>query len=202
MRRLIAGVCVIAIGLLVIVSGSGAKQSAGAPFTLVENATLVHPGDHSNTAAQASSTGPTGPNYTWGAVNLSIPAGMTLSQLNNLSTDYKLVLGPCYGGSPRFEAWVNTGTATHKVFFYFSQTENGCPTGVWTNTGNLASPNSLVDDDQLGGGYADRWSTVQANYGSYPVTAVYLDVDGGWYTNETDDFDNTQVNNELFTYGG
>jgi hypothetical protein len=174
-----------------------AKQPNG--YSLVENATLVQPGNASATAAEATSTGDP---FTWGAVNLRIPAKLTLRQLNSLASDYKFVVGSCWGGSPRFEAWVNDGAATHKIFFYLGPAPSytGCPAGVYANTGNLASPSSPVDADQIGGGYADPYSTVQSRYGRYAVTAVYLDLDGGWAGTQTVDFDNSQVNGKLVTY--
>jgi hypothetical protein len=73
--------------------------------------------------------------------------------------------------------------------------------GVWTDTGNLATPSSVVDDTEVGGGPYDSYSNAQANYGTYPLTAVWLDADGGWDGDQTVEFDNSQVNNELFTYG-
>jgi hypothetical protein len=65
------------------------------------------------------------------------------------------------------------------------------------NTGNLAAPTNLVDDSQLGGSFYDTYGNAQANYGNYTVTDIFLAVDG---PNQTVDFDNSQVNNELFTY--
>jgi hypothetical protein len=201
MRRFVLFCSLSALCSLVVAGTSVAKQT-GAGFTLVQSATLVHPGNGSPTAAEVASTGPS---FTWGAVDLAIAPQLKLRQLNDLATDYKFVLGSCWGGSPRFEAWVTTATGTHKIFFYIGPPPSwtGCPPGVYANTGNLASPSSIVDDSQLpGGSYADPYANAQARYGSYPVTAVYLDADGGWYSNQTVDFDNTQVNSVLFTYDG
>ena len=41
---------------------------------------------------------------------------------------------------------------------------------------------------------------MQAAYGTYPVTAVYLDADGGWYQPQTIDFANAQVNTTLYSF--
>jgi hypothetical protein len=166
---------------------------------LVEHASLVQPGDHSKQAVEASSTGDP---FTWGAVDLAIPAGLTLAQLNLLSTDYRPALGSCWGGSPRFEAWVTTPTGTSKVHFFIGPPPSytGCPSGVWAGSGNVAAPSSLVDDSRLGGSTSDPYSNAQARWGSYAVTHVYLDVDGGWYANQAVDFDNTKVNTSLFAF--
>ena len=53
-----------------------------------------------------------------------------------------------------------------------------------------------------GRSYSDRWSDVQATYGNYSVTAVYVDLDGGWFGDQTVDFDNTQMNKQVVSYEG
>lgn len=175
--------------------------SAPATYTLVENATLVTPGDGSPTAARTSSTGDP---FTWGAVDLPIAAGLKLRQLTHLSTAYKFVDSSCWGGSPRFEAWVTSRGRTKKIFFYIGPPPSytGCATGTYEHSGNLASPTSPVDASQIGGSVSDSYGNVQAKYGSYAVTHVYLDLDGGWLGDQTVDFDDTQVNAQLVTYEG
>ena len=194
---------VLIVGLVCSLAAS-AVASAKPPgrtggYTLVEQARLVQPGNHSKQAVEAASTGDP---FTWGAVDLAIPAGLTLAQLNVLSTDYRPAIGSCWGGSPRFEAWVTDGTNNWKVHFFMgpNATFTDCPSGVWAGSGNVAAPSSLVDDSQLGGSTSDPYSTTQAKWGTYAVTHVYLDVDGGWYANQAIDFDNTRVNTSLFTF--
>jgi hypothetical protein len=179
-----------------------ANPPAGGSFTLVQNATLVHPGYKSKTAAEVATTGNP---FTWGAVQFAIPSNLTLGRLNTLSTDYEFVTGSCWGGSPRFEVWVTNGTGTHKIFFYVGPAPSytGCTAGTYLKTGNLSSPTSFVDDSQLpGGSFYDTYSNAEANYGNYAVTAVYLDADGGWNGEQVIDFDNTQVNGTVYTYEG
>jgi hypothetical protein len=170
-------------------------------YTLVENAKLVQPGNDSPTAAQTTSTGNP---FTWGAVDLPIPARLKLRQLTHLSTDYKLVDGDCGGGSPRFEAWVTNGTGNWKLHFYIGPAPyyTGCPPDAYATSGNLAAPTSPVDASQVGGSYSDPYANVQAKYGNYTVTHVYVDTDGGWLGDQTVDFDNTQVNQQVVTYEG
>ncbi len=130
--------------LLAIVSPSSAQQTDGAGgFSLGGDATLVHPGNGSPTGAEATTTGPD----TFGSVDFAIPAGLKVSQLTNLSTDYKFVVGSCRAGSPRFTANVTNGTSSSSIFFYIGPPPNytGCASGAYTNSGNLATPTSLVD---------------------------------------------------------
>jgi hypothetical protein len=201
-RRFLPLAVLGAVCSLVLCSASFAKPPGTAGgYTLVEHATLVQPGNQSATAAETTSTGDP---FTWGAVDLPIPSRLKLAQLTSLSTDYKIVLGSCWGGSPRFEAWVTNGKGTWKIFFYIGAPPSwtGCPSGVYANTGNLATPGSTVDDSQLGGSPSDQYSTVQARFGKYGVTHVYADLDGGWHADQVVDFDNTQVNSGLTTYEG
>jgi hypothetical protein len=191
-----------ALVLLPVVDASGAKPAGGSgEYTLVENAALVQPDNRSPTAAQTNSSGDP---FTWGAVELAIPARLRLRQLTHMSTDYKLVNGSCWGGSPRFEAWVTNGSGNWKLHFYIGPPPSytGCPTGVYANSGNLAAPTSSVDATQVGGSQSDTYQDVQATYGDYTVTHVYIDLDGGWFRNQTVDFDNTRVNKQLVTYEG
>jgi hypothetical protein len=98
--------------------------------------------------------------------------------------------------------WVTTPAGGRKIFFYIGPAPSylGCPPGVYASSGNHAAPTSSVDASQVGGSYSDTYSNVQANYGNYTVTHVYVDVDGGWYGDQTVDFDDTQVNREIVTY--
>ena len=199
MRR---GICVLTLtGLILVVApaASPAKPTAGSGYTLVENAALVQPGKDSLTAARTISTPDP---FTWGAVDLPIPARLRLRQLTHMSTDYMIVEGSCWGGSPRFEAWVTDGTGSWKLHFYIGPPPSwvGCPEGDWENSGNLASSNSQVDASQVGGSHSDNYGDVQVKYGNYEVTHVYADLDGGWNGDQTVDFDNTQVNRQLVTY--
>jgi hypothetical protein len=166
---------------------------AGGPsdFSLGGNATVVHPGNGSPTAAELSST-PGSESH----VNIAIPDDLKLRQLSNVSTDYKFVEGSCHNGSPRFTANLRNGTSRSSVFFYI-----GCASGDWANTGNLAAPNSLVDTGQLPGGAGNQpYSQVQAAFGNFTVTAMHIDVDGAVGGNQTVDFDNTIVNQKFVTY--
>jgi hypothetical protein len=177
-------------------SASHAHASASSGYSLFGDATLVHPGNNSPTAAQATSTGPNA----FGGVDFAVPAGMTVSQLQNLATDYKFTVGTCGLGSPRFAVEVTNGTSTGNIFVYLGPPPNytGCPPNVWANTGNLANPANLVDTSQLPGGtFYDPYASAQAKYGSYTVTDIALVVDG---PNQTVQFDNTQINNATYTY--
>jgi hypothetical protein len=196
-------IALTALCLLVIVSHSSAQQTDGAGgFSLGGDATLV-PGNGSPTGVEATTTGPAG----FGSVGFAIPAGLTVSQLTNLSTDYRFKAGTCRAGSPRFTANVTNGTSSSSIFFYLggpAPNYPDCASGDYTNSGNLAAPTSPVDASSLNGGSLNEpFSDVKAQFGDYTVTALHLDVDdvlAGQTRNQTVDFDNTQVNQNLVTY--
>ena len=184
---------------LVIVSQSVAQGPFGqGGYFLDGDATLVQ-GNGSPTGAQATNTGPdpgtgSGP---FGSVHFDVPAGLKVSQLTHLSTDYKFVLGTCEEGSPRFTANVTNGTSSGSIFFYIGPP---CPSAAYTNSGNLATPTSPVDTTNLGGSLNQPFSNVKADFGNYTVTAMHLDVDGPNAGLQTVDFDNTRVNANFVTY--
>src|SRR5436190_13417506 len=98
---------------------------AAAGYSLFGNATLVSPGNASPTAAQLTSTCPGGSSqcfanntFTFSGVDFTVPAGLTLANLNNLSTDYKFTAGGCGGGSTRFQVAVTDGTNSGNINVY------------------------------------------------------------------------------------
>jgi hypothetical protein len=179
------------------VSPSLALKAGGTSnFSLGGSATVVNPGSASPTAAELSSTG-SGESH----VNIAVPAGLKLRQLTTLSTDYKFVAGTCAAGSPRFTANVTSGGRQSSVFFYIGPSNGGCGSTAYLNSGNLASPTSVADASRLpGGSPSEAYSKVQTDYGSYTVTAVHIDVDGGEAGLQTVDFDNTRVNAKFVSY--
>ena len=178
---------------LALIQGTTAAAASG--YTLFGDATLVHPGHNSNTAVQLRSVG-----ATYGGIDFAIPSGMTVSQLNNLSTDYKFTAGSCGGGAPRFQ--INVGG--HNIFVYIGPPPNyvGCPAGTWFNTGNLLTPASLVDTSQLpGGSFYDTWAAAQSRYGGLAVTGIQLVTDSGWmFPEQTVLGDNVMINNSRYTF--
>lgn len=132
----------------------------------------------------------------YGGIDFStaIRGNRTLSTFNNLSTDYKITQGPIGQGSPRFVIETNAGN----LFVYVGTYPNyNDAAGDWANTGNLLTSSSIVDASQLGGSFYDTYGNVQATYGDLKIKAVYLVMDG---PSQTVVFDNTIVNNSLFTY--
>jgi hypothetical protein len=166
---------------------------------LFGDATLVHPGYNSATAAQASYDGVA----SYGGVDFANPSGLTVSQLSNLSTDYQFTVGSCQNGAPRFVATVTNGSVTGNINFYVGPPPNytGCPANVWNNTGNLASSANMVDDSQLPGGtFYDPYASAQTKYGSYMITDLFVVVDGFNGVPSTAQFDNVTINASTYTF--
>ncbi len=86
-----AGMAATLFCALVAASVATTSLAAVDTFKLGGDATLVHPGNASPTGAEATTTGPDA----FGSVDFAIPAGLTLGQLTNLSTDFKFVVGSC-----------------------------------------------------------------------------------------------------------
>jgi hypothetical protein len=197
MKRLVLTVASVLAAAFVL---AGSALAAGPTYSLFGDAVLVHPGHNSNTAAQASYDGTS----SYGGVDFGAPSGLTVSQLSTFSTDYQFTVGSCgsSGGSPRLVATATNGTTTGNISFYIGPPPNytGCPQNVWANTGNLASPTNLVDASQLGGGFYEPYSAVQASYGSYTITDLYVVLDGYSGTPVTAQFDNVMINNSTITF--
>jgi hypothetical protein len=174
-------------------------------YTLFGDATLVHPGNNSPTAAQASYDGctlgcETDP-LAYGGVEFASPSGLTVSQLTRYSTDYQFTVGTCEGGAPRLDAYVTNGTVEGNIWFYLGgPSYTGCPPNEWKNTGNLASPTSLVDSSQIGGKYNEEYASTQATFGSYKILELFVVVDGFSGKQITAQFDNVMINDTTYTF--
>ncbi len=200
MRRFVLLFAATVLCSLAMASLAPAKPSAGSGYTLVGDATLISPGYNSNTAVQMATSG-----TAYGGIGFAVAPGMKLADVNTLSTYYELLFGSCGGGSPRFSIGLAKGSSTPKeIWFYFGRQSDGsiqCPLAGsgYAYTGNLASPNFLVDTTALPGGKLyDPYSDVQARYGSYLIKYIAIDVDGGG--GQTVNVDDTQVNSVVYTY--
>jgi hypothetical protein len=127
---------------------------------------------------------------------------MTVSQLNNLSTDYRFTAGSCGGGAPRFQINVSTTAGTKNIFVYIGPPPNytNCVSGSWLTSGNVLYP--FVDTGQLPGGtFYDTWARAQAAYGSMTTTGIQLVTDGGWkFAEQTVLVDNVMINSTKYTF--
>ena len=195
MKLVQAGLVSIVLVALALIQGAGA--SAASSYSLFGDADKVHPGNASNTAVQLRSAS-TGAGY--GGVDFSTPTGLTVPQLNALSTDYKFTDGSCGGGAPRFQINVDG----KNIFVYMGPPPNytDCPANVWAATGNLLTPASLVDTSQLPGGtFYDTWAAAQARYGTSLVTGIQLVTDAGWmFGTQTVLVDNVTINGTTYTF--
>jgi hypothetical protein len=174
----------------------GNKKVSSGSYTLYGDATLVHPGDNSPTAVQEVWS----PSQPFGGIDFGVPAGLTVSQLNNLSTDFKFTQGTCSQGSPRFQINVDGVNVFAYLGPQFPSLTNPCAGATYSNSTNVVGPASLVDATQVSGSSYETWSLFQAQHGSDIVTGIQLVVDGFTLPYITAQFDNTQINGQTFTY--
>lgn len=203
MNRLTRNTSIFAAALVFALFCTGAALAA-AGYSLFGDAQLVSPGNASPTAAQIRSDTSIPPQY--GGVDFDVPAGLTLADLDILSTDYKFTAGTCGVGSPRFQVYVTNGTNSGNIFVYIGPPPNytGCPQNVYLNTGNLAAPTNLVDTSQLPlGTFYDPYASAQLKYGNYEVVSISVVVDAGYSQVggvQTVHVDNVQINNSTTTF--
>ncbi|HWT56138.1 MAG TPA: hypothetical protein VN031_03865 [Candidatus Microsaccharimonas sp.] len=187
----------VALPAIVMLAVSGASALPG-DYSLFDSATTVS-GGNPGTAVQMVSDS----THTDGGVDYTVPSGMTLNQLTNLGTDYKITAGDCAGGSPRFQ--LNIGGKNVFVYIGPSPSYTGCTVGSWVSTGNLTlSADTRFDTSQYAGGnFYSTFAQAQALLGDQVVTGVQLVTDAGWAVsggNQTVLADNTQINDTTYTY--
>src|SRR5439155_1653456 len=163
------------------------------------DATLVSPGQSSQTAAQLRSTAG---GMVFGGIDFAIPAGTTLNDYQNLSTDYMFTASSCGGRSPRFV--IDIDGSTINVYLGPPPSYTGCPPNLWSNTGDLLTPTSFVDTSNLAGGtFYDPWALALARYGTHAVTGVQLITDSSSFfggATQTVLVDNVMINSTTFTF--
>jgi hypothetical protein len=187
----------LTVGALTIAAAS-LVAAVGTGYTLFGGATYVMPGNASNRAVKLVADANSG---TFSGVDFSVSSSLTINSLNDLSTDYNFTAGSCGLGSPRFGIQLAGFTGTVFVYIGPPPSYTGCLLNVWTNTGNLLTPTSLVDTSQLPGGtFYDTWSAAQTRYTGKQVTDIFLVADNGPSGSQTVLIDNTDVNGTTITY--
>jgi hypothetical protein len=191
-------------GLLFATAAVPAIAAVGIGYRLTDSAHYVSPGDMSNRAvkliADASANPPVSSDIDFG-----VPDALAIEELNELSTDYDFIASSCGNGSPRFGIQLS-GFPGKTIFVYIGPPPDytGCTSG-WTNTGNLLTAASTVDDSQLTGGtFYDLWASAQSRYSGQTVTSIFLVSDNGPSAtgrgSQTVLIDNTDVAGKLYTY--
>src|SRR5262249_51209775 len=119
-----------------------------------------------------------------------------------LSTDDEFTAGSCALGSPRFGIQLAGVSGTIFVYIGPPPSYTGCPQNVWTNTGNLLTPTSLVDSSQTGGTFFEPWAATQSRPSGKTVTDIFLVSDNGPGPpfSQTVLIDNTNVNGTVYDY--
>lgn len=172
-------------------------------YSLFGEADFESPGNASDRAVHLVSDSDPG----YGGIDFGVETGTTFADLETLSSDYMFEADDsCEGGAPRFQIGLDNGSGDDgNIFVYFGSEPNynDCPSGVWTNTGNLLGSGS-VDSSQLDGGtFYHDYADALAAYGDYTVTGIQLVTDAGWAADDGEQavtIDNTQINDTLFTY--
>ena len=181
--------------LLILAFGASAVAYIGTGYQLFGDAAYVSPGNNSNRAVKLTASG-----QGFSGVSFGVPAGLAINDLIQLSTDYHFATGSSCGvGTPRFGIQLAGHPGT--IFVYIGPPPNytGCPAGVWSNTGNLLTPASLVDSSQVGGAFYEPWATTQARLSGANVSAVFIVSDTGGGP-QTVTVDNTNVNGSIHDY--
>ena len=170
----------------------------GSGYTLFGGATYVMPGHNSNQAVQLVSNANTG---LYSGVDYAVPAGLTINDLNTLSTGYNFTATSCALGSPRFGITLASGKT---IFVYIGPYPDytNCASNLWTNTGNLLTPSSFVDATQLGGSFYQTWAAAQTQFTGQQITDIFIVADNGPgpQSSQTVLIDNTDVNGTTYTY--
>jgi hypothetical protein len=168
--------------LVVAVLACVAAALAAAPTALAADFTL-HGGAQAGIGnvrlVSDLSDGTTANDASW--IDFSVPAGLKLSDLASLSTQFNVTNDDCGGGSPRFQ--INVDGKNVFVYLGPSPSFTGCAPNTWLSSGNLVGTSDAcrVDTSQLSPGtQCTTWAAALALLGTHTVTGIQLTVDSGW----------------------
>lgn len=195
-RNLFGGLITVLASLALVPSVSAAPS-----YSLFGEATLVNPGNSSDTAVQMVSDADPG----YGSVEFQFPSGLTFAQLTKLSTDFNVTDDNCGGGSPRFSVKVDQAGTEKNIFVYLGDAPNynTCTPNTWVNSGDLLETGKTVDTSQLGGSFYQSYDDAVAAFGSLTVTKISLVTDAGWSQvdgEQTILADNVMINEALVDF--
>ena len=139
-------------------------------------------------------------------ISFPVPAGLTVSSLNSLSTDYSVLYSDGFFEfkGPRFRAKIQSSCGIITVSFYLPTPLNG---DTWPNTGNLAAPNMTVDYQGCETANQQPYATFQSNHGNDAVLEIeFVDDHSDENANANGlsviwlSIDNTDINGTLYNY--
>jgi Ca2+-binding RTX toxin-like protein len=143
------------------------------------------------------------------------PLPMTFAQLTTLSTDFNVTDDGCGAGSPRFQIRIdkngdNVGDGNMFVYLGPSPSFNNCPQNTWIPSGNLIGNNDACrwDTSQLAAGtQCSTYNAALAAFGTGKITSISVAIDSGYNATasggdgeQTVRFDNTTINNSVYTF--
>lgn len=167
---------------ILLLAGLTVWAVAPGNYTLFGDARVATPGYQSPTSVELTSD-PAGENF--GGISFGVADGLTVADLDTLSTFYMFTEASCGGGSPRFQIRVTDGMTTGNIFVYLGNAPNytECPQDVWLDSGNLVDGTDLVDATQIGGTFYQPWSSVETQFGTWEIESISLVADSSWFFN-------------------
>lgn len=159
------GVALLAIPAALAIAGSTSLAAGSSAPTLFGGATYNSQGVQLVSNATTPFSG----------IELPVPSGTTLNNIQSLDANYQMLQGDCALGSPRYSITLGTGK---NIFAYF-----GDAPAYHCGSAPRYQPNLLVpfvDDSQVPGGtFYDTYAHAQAIAGTQPVTHLFVVLDGG-----------------------
>jgi len=180
---------VLAIPAALAVTASSSFAAPTAAPTTFGNATFNQQG------VLLVSNPSTAPGYS--GIDIPLPAGTTLNDINSLDATYQVTQGDCNVGSPRFT--ISLPGTNRNIFAYFGNApEYHCDTGTVTQS-NLLLP--YVDDSQINpGGQQDTYAHAQSLAGTEPVTDLFVVLDGGYASPQAVEIYSLSVNGTEYNF--
>ena len=114
------------------------------------------------------------------ALSYTMPAGVTVADITNLTADFGWSFGANHGGGLRWQVVTPGGSIMVDYGDAATSLQGGTAgSGVNMVDSTLANENR-VESNQVGGTMYTPWSYAVANFGGLSVTRVDLVIDGGW----------------------
>jgi hypothetical protein len=136
----------------------------------------------------------------YSVASYTMPPGVTVADINNLTADFTWPYGENHSGGFRWQVGVQVKDTdptsptygqlvTKNIMVDYGDASTTMQTGTGGSGVNMVNSTLAAqnrdESSQVGGTMYTPWSYVQNNFGNLPVTEVDLVLDGGWGTGQT-----------------
>jgi hypothetical protein len=128
------------------------------------------------------------------------PGTLTFNDITNLSADYLFTTGDCFGGSLRWDVFLDDPVGVVHIYYGNPNGPDQSCSGANSGSGqNLITTGVSANRFEIGNtGVYSTYAAAQAAVGPTPVTGAQLTLDSGWHSDQRVEVSNVTVNDNTW----